>query len=103
MKAKISVFVIRVETIIYLLLYNLHDCNFKQLRNTRLVITWKIYQRIGGNHPNKCIRFLHKKKELKWELFGKESLSGAIDHISKKSCFYIFGFQLNSFIYKLSI
>ena len=28
MNAKISVFVIYVETIIYLLLYNLHDCTF---------------------------------------------------------------------------
>ena len=29
MNAKISVFVICVEAIIYLLLYNLHDCTFK--------------------------------------------------------------------------
>ena len=29
MNAKISVFVIWVEAIIYLLLYNLHDCAFK--------------------------------------------------------------------------
>ena len=29
MNAKISVFVICVELIIYLLLYNLHDCTFK--------------------------------------------------------------------------
>ena len=29
MNEKISVFVICVETILYLLLYNLHDCNFK--------------------------------------------------------------------------
>ena len=28
MNAKISVFVIHVEAIIYLLLYNLHDCTF---------------------------------------------------------------------------
>ena len=28
--AKMSVFVICVETIIYLLLYNLHDCTFKE-------------------------------------------------------------------------
>ena len=31
MDAKISVFVIGVEAIIYLLLYNLHDCTFKIL------------------------------------------------------------------------
>ena len=29
MNAKISAFVICVEAIIYLLLYNLHDCTFK--------------------------------------------------------------------------
>ena len=29
MNAKISVFVICVEAIVYMLLYNLHDCNFK--------------------------------------------------------------------------
>ena len=29
MNAKLSVFVIGVEVIIYLLLYNLHDCTFK--------------------------------------------------------------------------
>ena len=29
MNAKISVFVICVKAIIYLLLYNLHDCTFK--------------------------------------------------------------------------
>ena len=30
MNAKIPVFIICVEAIIYLLLYNLHDCTFKQ-------------------------------------------------------------------------
>ena len=30
MNAKMSVFVIGVEAIIYLLLYNFHDCNFKK-------------------------------------------------------------------------
>ena len=34
MNAKVSVFVICVEAIIYLLLYNLHDCTFKiQFKN----------------------------------------------------------------------
>ena len=32
MNAETSVFVIFVETIIYLLLYNLHDCTFKRKR-----------------------------------------------------------------------
>ena len=31
MNAKISAFVIYVEAIIYLLLYNFHDCSFKNL------------------------------------------------------------------------
>ena len=35
MNAKISVFVICVEAIIYLLLYNLHGCTFKQMNNRR--------------------------------------------------------------------
>ena len=33
MKAKISVFVIFVEAITYFLLYNLHDCTFKEIKN----------------------------------------------------------------------
>ena len=33
MNAKISVFVICVEVIIYLLLHNLHDCTFNVLSN----------------------------------------------------------------------
>ena len=31
MNVKISAFVIRVEAIIYLLLYDLHDCTFKEV------------------------------------------------------------------------
>ena len=41
MNTKISVFVIYVETIIYLLLYNLHDCTFKYER--RYDLQRKIY------------------------------------------------------------
>ena len=37
MNAKILVFVIYVEAIIYLLLYNMHDCTF------RLMQIWKFY------------------------------------------------------------
>ena len=33
MNAKVLMFVICVESIIYLLLYNFHDCNFKQYQN----------------------------------------------------------------------
>ena len=35
MNAKISVFVICVEAIIYLLLYNLHECTFKYSEHLR--------------------------------------------------------------------
>ena len=38
MNAKISVFVIRVEAIIYLLLHNLHDCTFKDMNRNKEVI-----------------------------------------------------------------
>ena len=36
MNAKISVFLICVEAIIYLLLYNLHDCTFKDTQFTHV-------------------------------------------------------------------
>ena len=36
MNAKISVLVICVKTIIYLLLYNLHDCTFKVKENQEI-------------------------------------------------------------------
>ena len=39
MNAEISLFVICVEAIIYLLLYNLHDCTFKFVQVTTLVKT----------------------------------------------------------------
>ena len=39
MHAKISVFVICVEVIIYLLLYNLHDCTFNDTKNTSILNT----------------------------------------------------------------
>ena len=47
MNAKVSVFVICVEAIIYLLLYNLHECNFNNKRRQRVVLngpssTWKL-------------------------------------------------------------
>ena len=47
MNAKISVFVICIEAIIYFLLYNLHDCNFNYVKlgsssfNTPLVFDGK--------------------------------------------------------------
>ena len=44
MNVKISVFIICVEAIIYLLLYNLHDCTFKELNYLCKHIK-KIYQR----------------------------------------------------------
>ena len=41
MNAKISVFVICVEAIIYLLLYNLHDCTFKGILKNLLLTKLK--------------------------------------------------------------
>ena len=47
MNAKISVFVICIEAIMYFLLYNLHDCNFNYVKlerssfNRRLVFDRK--------------------------------------------------------------
>ena len=38
MNAKISVFVICVEVIIYLLLYNLHDCTFNPFMTEAVII-----------------------------------------------------------------
>ena len=35
MNAKISMFVICLEEIIYLLLYNLHDCTFKSKKSSK--------------------------------------------------------------------
>ena len=56
MNAKISVFVICVETIIYLLLYNLHNCTFKYKKifeNSKWYfcqITWAIQKLYFKNH-----------------------------------------------------
>ena len=45
MNAKISVFVICVEEIIYLLLYNLHDCTFNNPAN-KLRINYVFFRHI---------------------------------------------------------
>ena len=52
MNAKISAFVIFVEGIIYLLLYNLHDCTFKNFfpeAATRGVLLKKVLLKISQN------------------------------------------------------
>ena len=57
MNAKISVFVICVEAIIYLLLYSLHDCTFKNLKKTVSQEWW---------HSTKlCVLVLHLLHLLK--------------------------------------
>ena len=43
MNAKISVFAISVEAMIYLLLYNLHDCTFKNIWEGMLL---KMYMKL---------------------------------------------------------
>ena len=60
MDAKISVFVVGVEAIIYLLLYNLHDCTFKILatelfkinlsNNIMVQLIFRKTNKIGYNH-----------------------------------------------------
>ena len=42
MNARISVFVIFVEAIIYLLLYNLHDCTFNSGKCVILLISFEV-------------------------------------------------------------
>ena len=61
MNAKVSVFVICVEAIIYLLLYNLHDCTFKENTENKNKKLSQARRRIESKtpkrkHPNKkCI------------------------------------------------
>ena len=50
MKAKISVFVICVEAIIYLLLYNLHDCTFNSKTSKRN--RFEQSNNLFSNNPN---------------------------------------------------
>ena len=59
MNAKISAFVICGETIIYLLLYNLHDCTFKVLQNCKKLKVSRIYI-----HEDFCQATLRYRKEL---------------------------------------
>ena len=46
MNAKISVFTICVEVIVYLLLHNLHDCTFKEEK-------YFVYPQVGYELANK--------------------------------------------------
>ena len=55
MNAKISVFVICVEAIIYLLLYNLHDCTFSSIMNAESSTT--LYE---NYFLLNCFWYLHK-------------------------------------------
>ena len=50
MNAKISMFVNCSEAIIYLLLYNLHDCTFKAIVNLLSYEKKKILILFGNNH-----------------------------------------------------
>ena len=57
MNAKISVFVICVEAIMYLLLYNLHDCTFK-VEYERVDILIVFGHRINSNkRPRSLLNF----------------------------------------------
>ena len=63
MNAKISVFVIRVEAIIYLLLYDLHDCIFKYLDFQKVPIQYQLL-------VNQFSRFEWKFRCLKWFFYS---------------------------------
>ena len=52
MGARISVFVICVEAIIYLLLRNLHDCSFDFLSRSATRKVTRIYHFITNNHAS---------------------------------------------------
>ena len=77
MNAKISVFFIYVETIIYVSLYNLHDCTFNRL-NRYLGFEGKnvIINSFTYGNFNYC--------PLVWYFCSKISLN-KIDHIQKRT------------------
>ena len=60
MNAKISVSVICVEAIIYLLLYNLHDCTFKYCIKILLCVQNLAF---GGVWQDKCSANLKRQLE----------------------------------------
>ena len=59
MNAKISVFVICVETIMYLLLYDLPDCTFKQELKLKRILTKSTLAQGLTNYCDYIVR-LHK-------------------------------------------
>ena len=54
MNANISVFVICVKVIIYLLLYNLHDCTFNklQIQQQEFLLAWPVPDHTHVNGMN---------------------------------------------------
>ena len=87
MNAKISLFVIYVEAIIYLLLCNLHDCTFKYFSNNiiflkdlgfRLIFMWRricfdLYAQRPGFLESKYGSRQWENVENKWKKRNKES------------------------------
>ena len=80
MNAKISVFVICVEAIIYLLLYNLHDCTFKGSSTERL------YQELGLESLQN--RQWFKKLSVFYKIVKEKSPKYLYDLISSKNISY---------------
>ena len=73
MNAKISAFAICVETIIYLLLYNLHDCTFQPIPLTSCLLF-----RDASNEVCNVFILKHFNKEIcseKYEKYEKETSS----------------------------
>ena len=79
MNAEISVFVVCVEAIIYLLLYNLHDCTFKEtlfnlLLWIILIISGKSYVAFSKTMIKFIIHILRKPWILIRHVIGIESI-----------------------------
>ena len=69
MNAKISVFVIFAEMILYLLLYNLHDCTFNSEKNSWLKRIFSTLEKILNSGENSQLKrkFSVQEKNLNLE------------------------------------
>ena len=74
MNAKISVFVICVQAIIYLLLYNLHDCTFKVKNRIAPTLLEEVSQIVNPNYNLRNKREF-KSHNVKTISLGTESLA----------------------------
>ena len=82
MNAKITVFVICVEAIMYLLLHNLHDCTFKDVAVHNSLVRSNFY----GHYQLFCISSLLKSFGLLSIFFVLEHLSVVLSHLFLHRC-----------------